>query len=98
MTIIFNKIFFFQQLLTEIKKVNLTVDNKPLYFDENGDPNRGYDILYWNMTGATDGANIIQIGQYWPGEKIKFPQDLLRKRINMTVRIYFLYIYIYIDR
>lgn len=57
-----------------------------LYFDENGDPNRGYDILYWNMTGSTEGAHITKIGEYWPGGEIKFPQDLLRKSTNLTVR------------
>lgn len=84
---------FFQQLLTEIRKVNLTIDGTPIHFDENGDPNRGYEFLYWNMTGSTEGANIIKIGDYWPGGKIKFPQDLLRKRVNITVW-HFIFIYV----
>lgn len=76
---------FVQQLLAEIRKVNLTIDGTSIYFDENGDPNRGYDILYWNMSGNAEGANIMKIGEYWPGGNIKFPQDLLQKRVNMTV-------------
>lgn len=85
--------FFFQQLLTEIRKVNLTIDGTPLSFNENGDPCLGYDILYWNMTGSTTGASITKVGEYWPGGEIKFPQDLLRNQVNDNVW-YFLCIFI----
>ncbi|KAK2826393.1 hypothetical protein Q5P01_020607 [Channa striata] len=56
--------FTASELLVEIQKVNFTVNETHLFFDNNGDPSIGYDILYWNITGSKQGAQIITIGEY----------------------------------
>lgn len=62
----------------EIKKVNFTVKTTHIFFDSNGDPSLGYDIVYWNMT--EQGTNIKTIGVFWPGQKIVVPEDLVKLR------------------
>lgn len=78
------------QLLKEIKKVNFTVDGTHIYFDTNGDPSLGYDIVYWTMAESTQGACIKTIGEYWPDGEIKIPMDLVRSKRSVMVRTYFL--------
>lgn len=70
----------------EIKKVNFTVNNTQIYFDANGDPNFGYDIVYWSMAESNQGTHIKTIGKYWPDGEIKIPLDLVREMVNVTVR------------
>ncbi|XP_030078009.1 taste receptor type 1 member 3-like [Microcaecilia unicolor] len=50
------------QLLEGIKKVNFTILNTTFYFDENGSPNIGYDIVTWTRKGKE--LRIDKIGQY----------------------------------
>lgn len=68
---------FSLQLLKEIQNVNLTVNNSHIYFDANGDPSLGYDIVYWRMGKAKQGAHIRTIGEYWPDGEIKIPNYLV---------------------
>ncbi|XP_030575012.1 G-protein coupled receptor family C group 6 member A-like, partial [Archocentrus centrarchus] len=80
--------FTASELLSEIKKVNFTVNTTHLFFS-NGDPSLGYDIIYWNMSGTVkQGANIECIGEYQPDGKIKVPVDLLKHLINETGSVY----------
>uniref|UniRef100_A0A3B4V6Y8 G-protein coupled receptor family C group 6 member A n=1 Tax=Seriola dumerili TaxID=41447 RepID=A0A3B4V6Y8_SERDU len=44
-------------LLKEIQKVNFTVNSTHIFFNTNGDPNLGYDIVYWHMDIST---------RHWP--------------------------------
>uniref|UniRef100_A0A668A0Z7 G-protein coupled receptors family 3 profile domain-containing protein n=1 Tax=Myripristis murdjan TaxID=586833 RepID=A0A668A0Z7_9TELE len=69
--------------LEEIKKVNFTVDTTHIFFDDNGDPSIGYDIVNWDMTESK--VDIKTIGEYWPSGKIKLPDDLISKMCNVTV-------------
>ncbi|XP_041102619.1 G-protein coupled receptor family C group 6 member A-like [Polyodon spathula] len=48
-------------LLKELKKVNFSVDNTEVSFDENGDFKLGYDIIGWQIDGA---VNFTTIGEY----------------------------------
>ncbi|XP_029982919.1 G-protein coupled receptor family C group 6 member A-like [Sphaeramia orbicularis] len=71
------------ELLTEIKAVNFTVNTTHVYFDINGDPSLGYDILYWNMSDSNRG--IKTIGEYWPRGKIEIPEDLVEQMSSVMV-------------
>ncbi|XP_039642199.1 G-protein coupled receptor family C group 6 member A-like [Perca fluviatilis] len=74
------------ELLMEIKKVNFTVNTTRIFFDANGDPSIGYDILRWNMTESS--THIETIGHYWPDGKFKVPDDVVRSMHNVTVTAY----------
>ncbi|XP_028422117.1 G-protein coupled receptor family C group 6 member A-like [Perca flavescens] len=74
------------ELLMEIKKVNFTVNTTHIFFDANGDPNIGYDILRWVM--AESPTRIQTIGHYWPDGKFEVPDDLVRSMRNVTVTAY----------
>ncbi|XP_044230393.1 G-protein coupled receptor family C group 6 member A-like [Thunnus albacares] len=76
------------ELLTEIRKVNFTVNTTHIFFDPNGDPRFGYDIVYWNMTESTRRTHIKTIGEYWPDGKIQVPDDLVEKMSKVTVSAY----------
>ncbi|XP_048374576.1 taste receptor type 1 member 1 [Sphaerodactylus townsendi] len=39
------------QLLKEIKKANFSVKGRQIYFDSNGDPLTGYDLVLWKWAG-----------------------------------------------
>lgn len=69
----------------EIRKVNFTLNTTHLFFDSNGDPNLGYDIVYWNMSESTK-IYIKTIGEYWPNGKIQVPDDLIEKYKKVMVR------------
>ncbi|KAM9786522.1 G-protein coupled receptor family C group 6 member A-like isoform 2-T2 [Syngnathus typhle] len=73
------------ELLMEIKKVNFTVDTTHLFFDSNGDPSLGYDILYWDKT---QNEIIKIIGEYWPNGKVVVPQDMVRKMHSVKLTAY----------
>lgn len=79
-------VFLSSQLLTEIKKVNFTVNTTHIFFDSNGDPSLGYDILYWNMTESKQGTSIQTIGEYWPNGNIEIPEDLVSNKSTQMVR------------
>uniref|UniRef100_A0A667ZE47 G-protein coupled receptors family 3 profile domain-containing protein n=1 Tax=Myripristis murdjan TaxID=586833 RepID=A0A667ZE47_9TELE len=75
-----NATFTALELFQEIKKVNFTVDTTHIFFDDNGDPSIGYDIVNWDMTESK--VDIKTIGEYWPSGKIKLPDDLISKMLN----------------
>lgn len=64
------------QLLNEIQKVNFTLNTTNVWFDNNGDPSLGYDIVYWNFTGQS--REIITIGDYIPNETLRVLHDLVK--------------------
>ncbi|XP_028994782.1 G-protein coupled receptor family C group 6 member A-like [Betta splendens] len=77
------------ELLMEIKKVNFTVNNTPIWFDANGDPSLGYDIVHWNVTESI--VDFRRIGEYQPNypKDIKIlKNDLVSKLQSVTVTIY----------
>ncbi|XP_034713302.1 G-protein coupled receptor family C group 6 member A-like [Etheostoma cragini] len=74
------------ELLTEIKKVNFTVNTTHIFFDANGDPSVGYDIVHWDM--AKPSLQIETIGHYWPGGKLEVSDDLVRMMRNVTITAY----------
>ncbi|XP_048873075.1 taste receptor type 1 member 1 [Brienomyrus brachyistius] len=53
------------QLLQKLKQVRFLVDNTTMYFDENGDPPTGYDIVTWDWTEGKWSVKIV--GEYSPG-------------------------------
>ena len=56
-----------------------------IFFDQNGDPNIGYDIVEWDMTGES--IHVKTVGEYWPSGEIEFLDgDLLWKMRNVTVK------------
>ncbi|XP_076605420.1 G-protein coupled receptor family C group 6 member A-like [Chaetodon auriga] len=80
--------FTASELLVEIKKINFTVDTTQIFFNPDGDPNFGYDIVYWNMTESRQRVHIKTIGEYWPEGKIKIPDDLVREKRSVVVTVY----------
>ncbi|KAM4014785.1 taste receptor type 1 member 1 [Anomaloglossus baeobatrachus] len=47
------------QLLEYVKKVNFTLYNQSIYFDSNGDPATGYDIVMWSWNDVTPSFRVI---------------------------------------
>ncbi|XP_077396107.1 G-protein coupled receptor family C group 6 member A-like [Festucalex cinctus] len=76
------------ELFMEIKKVNFTVDKTHLFFDINGDPSLGYDILHWDTAAETQRDVIKIIGEYWPNGKIVVPQDIVQKMQSVKLTAY----------
>ncbi|KAM9842984.1 G-protein coupled receptor family C group 6 member A-like [Aulostomus maculatus] len=74
------------ELLAEIRRVNFTVNNTNIYFDDNGDPSLGYDVVYWDMT--SEQTHIETIGEYWPNGKIKLPDDLVIEMRKVMITAY----------
>lgn len=70
----------------EIQKVNFTVDSTHIFFDANGDPSLGYDVLYWHLDETTRHTRIEAIGEYWPNEEIRLPEDLVENMRQINVR------------
>ncbi|KAJ3585822.1 hypothetical protein NHX12_012230 [Muraenolepis orangiensis] len=52
------------QLLPWLRKVHFTVGNSSMYFDENGDPPTGYDIVAWIWRGSN--WTVREVGSYTP--------------------------------
>ncbi|XP_019204181.1 G-protein coupled receptor family C group 6 member A-like [Oreochromis niloticus] len=77
--------FTASELLSEIQKVNFTENNTQIYFNSDGDPSLGYDIVYWNRS---EGIIIQTIGEYSPEGKITVPTGLFSHLINDTVSVY----------
>ncbi|XP_035988719.1 LOW QUALITY PROTEIN: G-protein coupled receptor family C group 6 member A-like [Fundulus heteroclitus] len=76
------------QLFKEIRKVNISVDSTNIYFNKNGDPSLGYDMVFWNPSKSKGGDDIRKIGEYWPNEKITFHEDFSQWRKNDTVSVF----------
>ncbi|XP_041827920.1 G-protein coupled receptor family C group 6 member A-like [Melanotaenia boesemani] len=74
------------ELLKEIQKVNITLNNTHLYFTD-GDPSLGYDILQWK--NSTNGTQIETIGGYWPNQTITLPEDLRQRMNDIKVTPYY---------
>uniref|UniRef100_I3KU16 G-protein coupled receptors family 3 profile domain-containing protein n=1 Tax=Oreochromis niloticus TaxID=8128 RepID=I3KU16_ORENI len=51
----------------ERRSINFTENNTQIYFNSDGDPSLGYDIVYWNRS---EGIIIQTIGEYSPEGKI----------------------------
>uniref|UniRef100_A0A3B3UY99 G-protein coupled receptor family C group 6 member A-like n=1 Tax=Poecilia latipinna TaxID=48699 RepID=A0A3B3UY99_9TELE len=64
------------ELFHVIRNINITVNDTNIYFDENGDPSLGYDILFWNTSKSKEGVEKIKIGEYWPNKNISFNKDV----------------------
>ncbi|XP_034761036.1 taste receptor type 1 member 1-like [Acipenser ruthenus] len=74
------------QLLQQIKQVNISIHDAPLYFDNNGDPPTGYDIIAWDWVG--DSVSYKVIGSYSPNpERLLINRDLINwnAKDNKTV-------------
>lgn len=52
----------FSQLLPWLKRVRFSVGNTSVYFDENGDPATGYDIVTWVWRGSD--WSLRTVGSY----------------------------------
>ncbi|KAL6482880.1 hypothetical protein MHYP_G00077520 [Metynnis hypsauchen] len=52
------------QLLQSLKRVRFTVRNTSVYFDKNGDPPTGYDIVTWTWKGKAWSCRVV--GAYSP--------------------------------
>ncbi|XP_072569307.1 taste receptor type 1 member 1 [Paramormyrops kingsleyae] len=52
------------QLLQKLKQVRFLIDNTSMYFDANGDPPTGYDIVTWDWTEGNWSVKIV--GEYSP--------------------------------
>ncbi|KAM4540286.1 G-protein coupled receptor family C group 6 member A-like [Fundulus diaphanus] len=70
------------ELLNEIKKINITVNNTNIHFDMNGDPSLGYDVMFWNQSKSKGGVDIRKIGEYWPNKNILLNEDFAQWRKN----------------
>ncbi|XP_069466630.1 taste receptor type 1 member 1 [Ambystoma mexicanum] len=51
--------FLMPQLLEKIKKVNFTLHNQSISFDDNGEPLTGYDIVMWNWNEQNVSVRVI---------------------------------------
>ncbi|KAM4703132.1 taste receptor type 1 member 1 [Rhinophrynus dorsalis] len=51
--------FYPWQLLQEVKKVNFSLYNQTINFDDKGDPAIGYDIVMWDWSGDNPIVNVI---------------------------------------
>ncbi|MGH0168954.1 UNVERIFIED_CONTAM: hypothetical protein FKN15_069454 [Acipenser sinensis] len=72
----FSEILACYQLLQQIKQVNISIHDAPLYFDNNGDPPTGYDIIAWDWVG--DSVSYKVIGSYSPNpERLLINRDLI---------------------
>ncbi|XP_075461104.1 taste receptor type 1 member 1-like [Ascaphus truei] len=68
--------FYPWQLLEQLKMVNFSLNNKPIYFDDNGDPAAGYDIVMWDWNGDNTSVNVIG----------SFSQNLRRLELAHTLK------------
>ncbi|XP_007577113.1 G-protein coupled receptor family C group 6 member A-like [Poecilia formosa] len=76
------------ELFHVIRNVNITVNDTNIYFDENGDPSLGYDILFWNTSESKEGVEKIKIGEYWPNKNISFNKDVSQWRTTGNVSVF----------
>ncbi|XP_077314480.1 taste receptor type 1 member 1-like [Lithobates pipiens] len=54
-----NGTYYPWQLLQHVKTVNFTLYNQSIFFDENGDPATGYDIVMWLWDGESPTFSIV---------------------------------------
>ncbi|XP_007575308.2 G-protein coupled receptor family C group 6 member A-like [Poecilia formosa] len=76
------------ELFHVIRNINITVNDTNIYFDENGDPSLGYDILFWNTSKSKEGVEKIKIGEYWPNKNISFNKDVSQWRTTGNVSVF----------
>lgn len=50
---------FYFQLLLSLKQVRFSLGSTPVYFDANGDPPTGYDIICWVWEGTTWSIRVV---------------------------------------
>lgn len=60
-----------------------------IYFDEEGDPSLGYDIVQWDVSESKQGAQINTIGEYRPNGTIIVPEHLYNTMRAVKVRFIF---------
>ncbi|XP_018606112.2 taste receptor type 1 member 1 [Scleropages formosus] len=69
------------QLLQALKQVRFSIENTSMYFDSNGDPPTGYDIVAWDWTGGLWSLPII--GSYSPNpSRLKINISLIKWNSN----------------
>ncbi|XP_072357707.1 taste receptor type 1 member 1-like [Scyliorhinus torazame] len=56
------------QLLETLKRVNFSLNGMPIYFDENGNPPTGYDIIYWDWKNEIVSFKVIGSYTSNPGQ------------------------------
>ncbi|XP_030575195.1 G-protein coupled receptor family C group 6 member A-like [Archocentrus centrarchus] len=76
------------ELLSEIQKVNFSVGTTRIFFNSDGDPNLGYNIVYWNMSEFHQRAQIHRVGEYHPDGEIEVQVHHFRHLINQTGSVY----------
>ncbi|KAM5140387.1 taste receptor type 1 member 1-like [Mantella aurantiaca] len=54
-----NGIYYPWQLLQHVKKVNFTLYNQSIFFDDNGDPAMGYDLVMWSWNGENPTFGVV---------------------------------------
>ncbi|XP_051894956.1 taste receptor type 1 member 3-like [Pristis pectinata] len=57
------------QLLKAVKEVNFTLHNRAIFFDEEGNPPTGYDIINWQWKGRNPIPEFRVIGEYRAQDK-----------------------------
>ncbi|XP_041062917.1 taste receptor type 1 member 1-like [Carcharodon carcharias] len=57
------------QLLKEIPQVNFTLHSRTIFFDKNGNPPTGYDIINWQWKSGNSTPEFKLIGEYRAQDK-----------------------------
>nr|XP_014351367.1 PREDICTED: taste receptor type 1 member 3-like [Latimeria chalumnae] len=75
------------QLLDEVKNVNFSINNSYFYYDKNGNPNIGYDILSWTFEKDGKDSGFQFIGDFQ--RKLNINKSLIKWHTkNKTVTNY----------
>ncbi|XP_067863056.1 taste receptor type 1 member 1-like [Heptranchias perlo] len=72
-----SRIFLPSQLLESLKRVNFTLHNNLIYFDENGNPSMGYEVIVWDTENGSLPYKVI--GSYTPSPgRLTINQSLIK--------------------